>query len=285
MSPTKPSVKPTQQPTLAANIIQAKVTISCMGGGNGQLANALRGRLAFALPGFNSSLASPFPDLDSISVASPFVEDEMKGYYPQRASPFAPTTWAPNRWPGLWVLRVTLRICGCASCATWTDEHSARLAYTLTPISGASDTEVDVVSTVAENIAPCTVSPAIDVNITLFSTASAEPTPAPTLPRLAHLGEDCWYNCSSKGGPCTWCGWDGLCCRLARPDIGQKWFVAPYRQDRVSVTPASGPRSVSTATLAASLTRLQPSHHFPPLLPSPPPTRAPVYVRTLSTSR
>jgi len=29
---------------------------------------------------------------------------------------------------------------------------------------------------------------------------------------LLNKGEDCWYHCSSKQGPCSWCGSGGYCC-------------------------------------------------------------------------
>jgi len=30
---------------------------------------------------------------------------------------------------------------------------------------------------------------------------------------LMNTGEDCWHECGSKEGPCSWCGTEGLCCR------------------------------------------------------------------------
>ena len=26
------------------------------------------------------------------------------------------------------------------------------------------------------------------------------------------IGEDCWYECGKKQGPCAWCGSEGWCC-------------------------------------------------------------------------
>ena len=34
-----------------------------------------------------------------------------------------------------------------------------------------------------------------------------------TVSALMNAGEDCWYECGRKEGPCSWCGTEGLCCR------------------------------------------------------------------------
>ena len=30
---------------------------------------------------------------------------------------------------------------------------------------------------------------------------------------LKNENKDCWYNCNSKQGPCSWCGVNGMCCK------------------------------------------------------------------------
>lgn len=224
VSPTTPTSKPTPGPSFGADVIDAKIAIACAGGGSSPLANSLRGSLAVAVPGGGASMVSLFPDLSTVSVMGTFTEDTLVGFYPERASPYEKHINVANRWPGMYTLTGTLRLCDCSSCSNFTFNHAKRLRAALMILSGAAELTVDQVSAVSGgDLAPCTAAPAIDVELRLFSTASAVPTPAPTVPRLQNLGLNCWANCSAAGGPCLWCGWDGLCCRLARPDIGQKW--------------------------------------------------------------
>jgi hypothetical protein len=35
-----------------------------------------------------------------------------------------------------------------------------------------------------------------------------------------NVGEECWWTCGQKNGNCSWCGAEGMCCRL-----GSKWIV------------------------------------------------------------